>query len=133
MRWYFARSFADCIESRWRTAKTAAADGKLVLGGLAVMIAVLLTASAQRRTLACPLVWQLWRITAVVSIKAKSNPLTLAKEISWGTLLLVAGLFVMVDAVESIGALRLTQAWLARCDQGLAQAAGALVTVSRLG
>lgn len=43
-------------------------------------------------------------ITAVVSIKSRSNPLKLAREVSWGTLLLVAGLFVMVDAVESQGA-----------------------------
>ena len=52
-------------------------------------------------------------ITAVVSIKTRSNPLALAREISWGTLALVAGLFVMVDAVESIGAMRQTQQWLA--------------------
>ena len=37
----------------------------------------------------------------------------LAREISWATLLLVAGLFVLVDAVESQGALNLTQEWLA--------------------
>jgi arsenical pump membrane protein len=43
-------------------------------------------------------------VTAIVSIKSKSNLITLAREISWGTLLLVAGLFVMVDAVESQGA-----------------------------
>ena len=47
-------------------------------------------------------------VTAVVSIKAKSNPLKLAKEVSWSTLALVAALFVMVDAVVSIGALRYT-------------------------
>jgi arsenical pump membrane protein len=52
-------------------------------------------------------------ITALVSIKSRSNPLQLAREISWGTLLLVAGLFVMVDAVESQGALKLTQHGLA--------------------
>jgi arsenical pump membrane protein len=52
-------------------------------------------------------------ITAVVSIKARRNPISLAREISWATLLLVAGLFVMVDAVESQGALNLTQQWLA--------------------
>jgi arsenical pump membrane protein len=49
----------------------------------------------------------------VVSTTSRSNPLQLAREISWGTLLLVAGLFVMVDAVESQGALKLTRQWLA--------------------
>jgi arsenical pump membrane protein len=50
-----------------------------------------------------------------------------AKEISWGTLALVAGLFIMVDAVESIGALRYTEAAL-RWAEGLAPALGALLT-----
>lgn len=48
----------------------------------------------------------------MVSVKSKSNPFKLASEISWGTLILVAGLFVMVDAVESIGALKVTEGWL---------------------
>jgi arsenical pump membrane protein len=65
-------------------------------------------------------------ITAVLSIKSRSNPIRLAREISWGTLILVAGLFVMVDAVESVGALNLMKAWLAWA-QNLAPAAGALV------
>lgn len=50
----------------------------------------------------------------------------LAREISWGTLVLVAGLFIMVDAIESVGALNLTQAWLANA-QKLAPAAAAYV------
>jgi arsenical pump membrane protein len=65
-------------------------------------------------------------ITLAASVKSKSNPLKLLREISWGTLLLVAGLFVMVDAVESQGALKLTQEWLAWA-QRLAPAAGAMV------
>jgi arsenical pump membrane protein len=40
---------------------------------------------------------------------------------------LVAGLFIMVDAVESIGALTLTKQWLTWA-QGLAPASGALTT-----
>jgi arsenical pump membrane protein len=32
------------------------------------------------------------------------------KEISWATIALVAGLFIMVEAVQSLGALKLTQA-----------------------
>ncbi len=65
-------------------------------------------------------------ITAVVSIKARSNPIQLVREISWATLLLVAGLFVMVDAVESQGALNLTQQWLAWASS-LGQNVGAMV------
>src|SRR5579859_903037 len=83
-------------------------DGKIVLGGLALMVAVLLTASAYGKDLGLPTCLAALGITAVVSIKARSNPIGLAREISWGTLALVAGLFIMVDAVRSVGALRVT-------------------------
>jgi arsenical pump membrane protein len=88
-------------------------NGKLVLVGLALMIAVLLTASAMKKDLGLPTCLAALVITAVISIKTRSNPIKLAREISWATLLLVAGLFFMVDAVESQGALNLTQQWLA--------------------
>ncbi len=87
-------------------------EGKFVLAGLVLMVLSLLTASLLKRDLGLPACLAALVITAVISFKSRSNPLKLAKAISWGTLLLVAGLFVMVDAVESIGALQLTQAWI---------------------
>jgi len=103
------------------------ANGKIVLGGFALMIAVLLAASFLNKDLGLPTCLAALAITAVVSIKSGSNPLALAREISWGTLALVAGLFVMVDAVESVGALKLTLAALTWA-QRLAPATGALIT-----
>lgn len=100
--------------------------GKLVLGGLGCVIAVLLGASALDKDLGLPTCLAALAVTAAVSIKAKANPLKLAKEISWSTLALVACLFVMVDAVESIGALKLTQAALHWAEH-LAPAIGALI------
>jgi arsenical pump membrane protein len=101
-------------------------NGKLVLAGLALMIAVLLTASAFKKDLGLPTCLAALVIAAVVSIKAKSNPISLVREVSWATLLLVAGLFVMVDAIESQGALHLTQHWLAGATN-LGENVGALV------
>jgi arsenical pump membrane protein len=101
-------------------------EGKMVLVGLVLMVAVLLTASAMKKDLGLPTCLAALVITLAASMKSKSNPLKLLREISWGTLLLVAGLFVMVDAVESQGALKLTQEWLAWA-QRLAPAAGAMV------
>ena len=101
-------------------------NGKLVLAGLALMIAVLLAASALKKDLGLPTCFAALVITAVVSIRTRSNPIKLAREISWATLLLVAGLFVMVDAVERHGALNLTQQWLAWASH-LGQNAGVLV------
>ena len=102
-------------------------EGKLVLAGLAIMIVVLLVASTLKKDLGLPTCLAALAITAVVSIKSKSNPVKLAREISWGTLALVAGLFIMVDAVESLGALKLTAGWLAWAQQ-LPSAAGAMAT-----
>jgi arsenical pump membrane protein len=101
-------------------------NGKLVLAGLSLMIAVLLTASAMKKDLGLPTCLAAVLITAAVSVKARSNPIQLVREISWATLLLVAGLFVMVDAVESQGALNLTQHWLAWAAN-LGQSIGAMV------
>ncbi|MGD0435392.1 MAG: arsenic transporter [Bryobacteraceae bacterium] len=101
-------------------------EGKLVLGGILVVVLALLAASAMKKDLGLPTCLAALAVTAAVSIKSRSNPIGLARSISWATLILVAGLFIMVDAVESIGALDLTRSWLAWA-QKLAPAAGALI------
>ena len=125
MRFMFREDLCKTIDCEIEDEKLSG-NGKLVLGGLALMIAVLLAASALKKDLGLPTCLAALVITAIVSIKAKSNPIRLAREISWATLLLVAGLFVMVDAVESQGALKLTQQWLAWASH-LGQNVGALV------
>ena len=125
MRILFRNELCKNIECEIEDAKLSG-NGELVLAGLALMIAVLLTASAMKRDLGLPTCLAALVITAVVSIKSKSNPIKLAREISWATLLLVAGLFVLVDAVESQGALNLTQHWLAWASS-LGRSMGAMV------
>ena len=125
MRLLFRDELRKSIECEVEDTKLSG-NGKLVLAGLALMIAVLLTASAMKKDLGLPTCLAALVITAVVSIKARSNPISLAREISWATLLLVAGLFVMVDAVESQGALNVTQQWLA-WTSSLGQNMGAIV------
>ena len=90
------------------------------------MVITLLTASTFKKDLGLPACLAALAITAVVSVKTKSSPVKLAREISWSTLILVAGLFIMVDAVESVGALQLTQSRLAAA-QTLAPSIAALV------
>ena len=125
MRFVFRKDLAGQIDSRIK-AETLPVEGKFVLAGLVMMVLVLLTASALKKDLGLPTCLAALVITAVVSIRARSNPMKLAREISWGTLVLVAGLFIMVDAIESVGALNLTQEWLANV-QKLAPAAAAYV------
>ena len=102
-------------------AKPLTADGKLVLAGLAAVSAVLLAASALGWDLGLPTCLAALAVTAAVSIKARSNPVKLARqiirEISWATIALVACLFILVDAVESVGALKVTQGWLGAAEK----------------
>jgi len=111
MRWLFRKELCAAIEGEVE-AKPLRSEGALVLGGLAAVIAVLLTASSLGKNLGLPTCLAALAITVVVSIKARNNPLRLAPEISWATLALVVGLFVMVDAMESIGAMQQTRDWL---------------------
>ena len=126
MRLMFRKQLQGSTEEKPAPAKLKE-EGRMVLGGIGLMVVVLLTASALdwgfgRTTFVAALI-----VAAGVSLKAKSNPLKLAREISWSTLVLVAGLFILVDAVESLGALRLAGTAL-HWAQGLAPAAGALLT-----
>ncbi len=133
LRFVFRKELADDAQSAPARrgadegAKPLSANGAIVLGGIASMVAVLLTASALDRDLGLPTCLAALAITAVVCIKARSNPWTLMKEISWATIALVAGLFIMVEAVQSVGALKLTQAAF-HDVQRLAPAYAALAT-----
>jgi arsenical pump membrane protein len=131
MRFVFRRPLRNTIESTVET-QALRNEGRLVLAGLAVMVVVLLIASSWKKDLGLPTCLAALAITAAVSIYTRSNPIKLAGAISWATLFLVAGLFLMVDAVESIGALRLMQSWLAWV-QNLTPPAGALVAGFTLG
>jgi arsenical pump membrane protein len=131
MRAIFRKELRAAIDSEVN-AEPLTTNGKLVMAGIAVMVFVLLTASSLKIDLGLPTCIAALVVTAVLSIKSRSNPIGLAREISWGTLILVAGLFVMVDAMENIGALSVTKAWLAWAEN-LAPAAGALVVGFNVG
>jgi arsenical pump membrane protein len=65
-------------------------------------------------------------ITAGITIGARMNPLQIVRRISWSVLPLVAGLFILMGAIVSVGALRYTAAALAWAER-LPAALGALV------
>ncbi len=125
MRWTFRNQLRGAIEGQIDN-HLLNHHGKLALAGLAATALVLLAASSLNWDLGLPTFVTAIGVTAAVSLTARSNPLPLVREISWGTLVLVAGLFLMVDAVETIGALQLTQSWLAWAET-FAPWAGALI------
>ena len=125
LRWIFRKQLVGRIEHPVED-HALTRHGKFVVGGLAATAVVLLTTSALNRDLGLPTFLTAVVVTTVASVTARSNPLKLAGEISWSTLALVASLFVLVDAVETIGAMRQTQAWLAQAET-LPPAAGAMI------
>jgi arsenical pump membrane protein len=125
MRWIFRNQLRSAIEGQTEN-HLLNHHGKLALAGLAATAVVLLAASSLNWDLGLPTFLTAIAVTAAVSLTARRNPLPLVREISWGTLVLVAGLFVMVDAVETNGALQLTQSWLAWAET-FAPWAGALI------
>lgn len=126
LRWKFRRELQNRIEGQVEKVNFLHDHGKLMLGGLFATAVVLLIASALNWDLGLPTCLTALAVTAVVSLLSRSNPLPLFREISWSTLGLVAGLFVMVDAVERFGAMRHTQAWL-EWAAGFGAATGAMI------
>jgi arsenical pump membrane protein len=131
LRWYFRKDLSGSLEIPQERA-TLDANGKLILWGLLLVVAVLLMMSWLDKDLGLPTCIAALCVTAVVSVRKRANPWPLAGEISWPTLGLVAALFVQVNAVESIGALHLTEMLLHRAE-ALSTTWGAMATAFCVG
>jgi arsenical pump membrane protein len=77
--------------------------GKCAAVGIGLTAIALLTASGLGLPLGWPTLTAAATATLVVLIKSKNSPMTIVKNISWGVLPLVAGLFVLVEAIDSTG------------------------------
>lgn len=111
LRWHFRKDLAAPLEQAEEPAGLSS-SGRMVLCGLGLVVAVLLVTSSLDKDLGLPTCIAALCVTAAVCLKNRCSPLPLAREISWSTLGLVAALFVIVDAIESIGALHVTAAAL---------------------
>jgi arsenical pump membrane protein len=87
-------------------------SGKLALAGIGLVAAVLLVASALNKDLGLPTCIASFFVALVICVWERANPLRMIREISWGVLPLVAGLFILIEAVNSAGALHLSQVLL---------------------
>src|SRR6202161_2161225 len=82
-------------------------EAKLALVGLAIAAAALVSSSALGLPLGAPTCCAALFAIAVVAWRDRSIPLKVAKGMSWSVLPLVAGLFVIVEALQNAGLLRL--------------------------
>lgn len=86
--------------------------GRLMLAGLALVAGVLLAASAMGNDLGLPTFVTAVLIAIALSIIERRNPFKLIPGISWSIIPLVAGLFILVEALSGAGALGLLQSTL---------------------
>jgi arsenical pump membrane protein len=81
--------------------------GKCVAVGIALTAVLLLGASALDRQLGLPTFVAGTVVTVLVLIISRQSPLPVLRDISWGVLPLVAGLFILVASVAQTGILTL--------------------------
>lgn len=79
------------------------AGGKTALIGIGATAIILLLSSALNIQLGLPTAVTGIITTAIVLVKAKKSPLVIIKGVSWAVLPLVAGLFVIVEALNKTG------------------------------
>jgi len=79
------------------------AGGTMAAWGIGATAVVLLAASAFDIQLGPPTFLAGAATAVLVLLRSKSGPMTVLKNISWGVLPLVAGLFVLVEALEKTG------------------------------
>ena len=102
--------------------------GRMALGGIALAAVVLLVASGLGIPLGAPTCAAGLAAMALVAVKDRRAPLTALRQVSWSVLPLVAGLFVIVEALNRAGLMRLTRmgfAWLAAAHDGVGKFVGA--------
>lgn len=110
LRWIERKRLAGaCVSDVDRTPLTI--GGKAAFVGIVATAIVLLVVSARDAELGLPTAIAGIVTTLAVSALSRSSPIALARQISWSVLPLVAGLFVLVEALDLTGVIgRVAQA-----------------------
>ena len=116
------------------SAEPLSAGGKCVAAGIGLAAIALLAASALDWQLGLPTFIAGTGVTAVVLVISRQSPTPLVRDISWGVLPLVAGLFILVAGVEQTAILRSVAQALHQAATGSAReasfGAGVIVAVA---
>lgn len=105
LRWTFRHDLQGPCAAQV-TRPTLSRAGRAALLAIALTAGVLIAASALDRPLGLPTALAGIVAAIGVSLRARQSPLALARQVSWGVLPLVAGLFVLVEALDRIGTIR---------------------------
>lgn len=101
--------------------------GRLALGGIFIGVATLLTCSALDIPLGVPTCSAGIFALLLVAIRDRAAPKVALRNVSWGVIPLVAGLFAIVEALNRAGMAHLADrglAWLSQVPNGLGKFAG---------
>jgi len=107
-------------------------EGRLALGGLIGAAAVLIAVSTLGWSLGAPTCGAALLAAMVVTSRDRRIPVKVAKGVSWSVIPLVAGLFIIVEALQGAGMLRLAVAGLNAASR-LGHVTGNLVTAFSVG
>ncbi|HEX3682101.1 MAG TPA: arsenic transporter [Bryobacteraceae bacterium] len=105
LRWLAHKLLQGPVSLSAADEKPLSATGKLTLYGIGFLAITLMTASALEFDLGAPACLAGLLVAAAVSLRDRGAPKDVAKEVSWSVLPLVAGLFVIVEALNGAGAL----------------------------
>jgi arsenical pump membrane protein len=111
--WFTQRAALTAEISRDIRLPALSSGGRLAAGGIAGTAIVLLLASSLDWQLGLPTFFAGVVTTAVILVPGRSSPWGIVKGISWSVLPLVAGLFVLVEAIERTGVLEPLMRFLA--------------------
>ncbi|ENZ83955.1 MULTISPECIES: arsenic transporter [Caulobacter] len=102
LRWVEARRL-DAVCERDIDQPPLSGGGKLALAGIAVTALALVIVSALDKPLGAPTALLGAATTVAILVARKAAPWPVLKSVSWSVLPLVAGLFVLVEALEHTG------------------------------
>jgi arsenical pump membrane protein len=106
LRWWSRDALKDRIHHR-QGAIELTGGGRFALGGLLFAATLLIISSALALPLGAPTCVSAFFVMALVSLKDRAVLQRAIKGVSWSVLPLVGGLFVIVEALQSAGLLRM--------------------------
>ena len=132
LRWLQRDALADSI-ARDIAQPALSGTGWLAAYGLALVALVLVTASALSAALGLTTLLTASLVAAIVTLRKRESPVALLRGVSWSVLALVAGLFVLVEALVQTGVVTLLSNTVrhaaAASPDGTAWGLGALIAV----
>jgi arsenical pump membrane protein len=102
LRWTQRKALRQAVSTDVRI-PTLSGAGKMTAAGIAATAVALMLASARSLQLGLPTCIAGLVTLGIVSLMARSSPWRFLREVSWGVIPLVAGLFVLVEALDRSG------------------------------